>query len=260
MIYTTGYYILSVGSMVSVLLLFQAKPPVKPDPPRVTMVWPWVVNPVGKHKLILRGQNLDAVQSAQLETTGMPMALSLEGKVASAPLPDGMDGKLFGSQILTLETGILAGTPVGDKQIVLTGKNQEKAKAVVEVTTSPLTPEKEPNNDLDQAQEISKLPCRLLGTIEKKQDVDCFRIDLKQGQTVEVRLTSRGRGSVLDPLITIQAPDGSIRQKAVPKPGAMDLVLIHTAKNAGPVCIVVQDSFDSGSQSHAYDALISIIK
>ena len=242
------------------LCLQPGKPSPPVDPLMVAMIWPWVVNPGQSMKLAVRGQKLGSVQAALLELPGTTLSLAITGKAQDISLPEGMEAKVFGAQNMILEASLPPGLPESRALLTLTDKEKGKGQANLELTAQPLTLEKEPNNDLDQYQSILSLPCRLLGTIEKNQDVDCFCLHVKRGQKIEVRLTARGRGSLLDPLIAIQGLEGTMKRLAGPQSGSQDLILIHQANQSGQVCLVIRDSFDTGGPSHTYDVLISIGK
>lgn len=73
----------------------------------------------------------------------------------------------------------------------------------------PTIEETEPNDEPAKAQKVS-LNATVAGII-KKEDVDCFAVDLKQGQrfSAEVQGMRLGRGD-FDPRLTVLAPDGQV--------------------------------------------------
>ena len=235
------------------------KPAAKPDPPRLMMAWPWVVEASGKSEVMLRGSGFSATTQVGLSRTregkskGTPLKV-LE-KPKDFPLPDGMDAKANGNQVLRVELEA-DGTP-GEALLQVEGDGGKRSLLPLEITRTKLTRDKEPNNDLNLAQSINlgttPAPARILGTIEKPLDCDCFRLEVPRGRKLRVQVIARRKGSLLDPILTIQEPDGTLWKTSGPPPQAEDLVVVTTAPKTGPVCLVVRDAFDSGGTLHGYE-------
>ena len=68
--------------------------------------------------------------------------------------------------------------------------------------------EKEPNNRLDEAQEIEQIPALLNGKLNKKGDTDFFRIHLEKGQKLSAKLEAYSLKSPIDAFIHIFDPKG----------------------------------------------------
>ena len=68
--------------------------------------------------------------------------------------------------------------------------------------------EKEPNNRLDEAQEIEGFPALLNGKLHKKGDTDFFRIHLEKGQKLSARIDAYSLKSPIDAFIHIFDPKG----------------------------------------------------
>ncbi|MFM8931729.1 MAG: hypothetical protein ACKOS8_07630 [Gemmataceae bacterium] len=238
------------------------KPVAKPDPPRLTMVWPWVVEADSKTECLLRGGALGPTTRVSLVPTPSgkhnPDPLQVLEKPKDFALPDGMDAKANGNQVMRVELG--SDTSPGDAILRVEGDNNTQSELPLEITKTKLIRDAEPNNDLETAQTAGPLPARILGTIPKPQDCDCFRLELTQGQKLRVQVITRRKGSLLDPILTIQQPDGSLWKTAGPPPKAEDLVVITTAHQTGPVCLVVRDAFDSGSPMHGYELRLELVE
>ena len=66
----------------------------------------------------------------------------------------------------------------------------------------------EPNNHLQEAQEIKGLPLILNGRLEKNGDTDFFHIHLEKGQQLSAKMAAYSLFSPLDSFIHILGPDG----------------------------------------------------
>jgi hypothetical protein len=238
------------------------KPVAKPDPPKLTMVWPWVVEAGGKTECMLRGGALGPTTRVSLvpipSGKQKPIPLQVLEKPKDFALPDGMDAKANGNQVMRVELG--ANASPEETLLRVEGDNNTQSELPLEITKAKLIRDAEPNNDLETAQPVGPLPARILGTIAKPQDCDCFRVELTKGQKLRVQVIGRRKGSLLDPILTIQQPDGSLWKTAGPPPKAEDLVVITTAPQTGPVCLVVRDAFDSGGTMHAYELRVELVQ
>ena len=66
-----------------------------------------------------------------------------------------------------------------------------------------------PKNDrASEAQTVASLPATIFGVLERRGDVDFFRLPLKKGQTLSARLEAYGLRSEIDPYLHLIAPDG----------------------------------------------------
>ncbi|MBU6303336.1 MAG: hypothetical protein KGS60_17450 [Verrucomicrobia bacterium] len=66
-----------------------------------------------------------------------------------------------------------------------------------------------PKNDrAGEAQVVSSLPLTIHGILERRGDVDFYRIPLKAGQTISARLDAYGLRSEIDPYLHLLGPDG----------------------------------------------------
>jgi len=250
-----------LGLVTAAAVGYADKPAPKPDPPRLTMVWPWVVEAGCKSEAVLRGSGLGP--NARVSLTGAPMAKSpsLPLKIMEKPkdfaLPDGMDAKANGNQVMRVE--LQGNDSPGEALLQVEGDDNKKSVLPLEIIRTKLTQEVEPNNDLESAQGIGPAPVRILGTTAKPLDCDCFRLELTEGQKLRIQIITRRKGSLIDPILAIQQPDGSLWKTAGPPPRSEDLVVITTAPRTGPVCLVVRDAFDSGGPLHGYELRLELV-
>lgn len=230
------------------------KPKVSPTP-ELMMVWPWVVNPGKNCSLILRGNHLGERKSLEVIQGSRVLSCKPSPKHQDFPLPEGMEPKRHGNQTLAVEVEGKDATP-GWAKITISGSSTGKSELPLEITSQKVVEEKEPNNDLATPQILDTFPSRVMGQIFKNQDCDVYQVALKRGQQLGIRLVSRTKGSLLDPILTLQSKDGSVLAQTGPKGSTNDLLLFHTARSDGPVCLVIQDAFDSGGSQHGYELRI----
>ena len=230
-------------------------PKVKVPDPELKMVWPWVLENSGTKQVILRGNHLGERKKLEISLAGKQLPFKPAPKHQDFVLPEGLDVKRHGNQVLTLEVDS-RGSAVGFGKITLFGSGPGKSELPLEITSQKLVEDKEPNNDLANAQVLDAKTCRVLGQIDKNQDCDVYRVDLKRGDILGVRVIARSKGSLLDPILALQTPDGAILAQQGPKGNNSDLLLFHTAKKDGLICLVIQDAFDSGGVHHGYEVRV----
>lgn len=83
-----------------------------------------------------------------------------------------------------------------------------------------------PKNDRpEDAHAVASLPVTINGILEKRGDVDFFRVSLKRGQTLHARLEAYSLRTEIDPYLHLIAPDGR------------ELALASDAHNLDPVLV-----------------------
>lgn len=121
------------------------------------------------------------------------------------------------------------------------------------IGTLPIVDEVEPNQSLEQAQPID-FPATVEGVVER-EDVDCFQVDLKAGETIRVEiegiriLSSPRNRNLLDPYVAILDQDRF--EVAVSDDSALlqqDSVCSFTPEKAGTYTILVRDSAFLGNR------------
>ncbi len=70
------------------------------------------------------------------------------------------------------------------------------------------TEEKEPNNRLAEAQEVGEMPTTISGALNKNDDADCYRIDLRAGAWLEASLDSYTLMSKVDAVFRLVTTNG----------------------------------------------------
>ena len=79
----------------------------------------------------------------------------------------------------------------------------------ISVDTKPEHLEAEPNNSLDDAQQVT-LPTIVNGRIDRAGDIDVFRIDCRAGTRIVAEVYARRLGSPLDSVIKLTDSDGKL--------------------------------------------------
>lgn len=100
------------------------------------------------------------------------------------------------------------------------------------------TTEAEPNDGPEAVQAVEKLPALVNGKLEKRNDVDNFRVTLSKGQTLFARLDARSIGSPMDGVIQVIGPGGFVAEQVDDGP-LLDPYVAHTASADGPHVIRV---------------------
>lgn len=74
--------------------------------------------------------------------------------------------------------------------------------------------ETEPNNEFSKAQVLNSTNVTVNGQLEKLQDVDCFAVSLKQGQTLVASMEAHQTlGSPMDGVLQIVSPNGFVLER-----------------------------------------------
>ena len=92
--------------------------------------------------------------------------------------------------------------------------------------------EKEPNDNVRQAQRIESLPVTLNGQLEKRGDVDSFEVKLTAGQWLVARVEAYGIGSPMDPTLHLLDEHG-VRIAFASDTQNADPLLTHRVERTG---------------------------
>lgn len=159
--------------------------------------------------------------------------------------------------------------PVGERDLRLITKGGVSNRVRFFIGVLPETNEGEPNNTVSQAQPIAHLPVVINGTLNPGEDVDCFRLMLKAGQTVTADLMAQrlfpylpsggGQPGYLDGVLVVR--DSSGRELAFcddvfHRP---DPALVFTAPADGDYVLEVHDLSYRGGVQFVYRLTIGTI-
>lgn len=101
------------------------------------------------------------------------------------------------------------------------------------VGTLPEVVEAEPNDALNEAQEVESTGVVVNGRLEKSGDVDSFAVAMEAGQTLVAALEANRRiGSPMDGVLQVVSPEGFVVDQNDDAP-LLDPMLSFTAPNAG---------------------------
>jgi hypothetical protein len=117
--------------------------------------------------------------------------------------------------------------------------------AVVEAT------EAEPNDEAGAAQAVS-LPLTVNGTIEKADDLDRYRFEVRAGQQIVFDLMAARIGSGLDATVTLRDAAGAVLARADDFRGRTDPLLAHRFERDGACTLEVADGLGGGGRGHFY--------
>ncbi len=93
------------------------------------------------------------------------------------------------------------------------------------VGVAPVVPEKEPNDALEAAQPVTKLPAWIHGQLDKASDVDGYSVNLRKGIPVLARLDAYALGSPVDCFLQVLNARGA------------QLMTVSDARNLDPECV-----------------------
>lgn len=223
----------------------EKKEPPKSPLPKIAFAQPFAIVAGKPAKLSLRGLNLDAATEAKIE--GATVAIKGKGK---AEVPKEQDPGVYGDTKLDLEVTLPAGSP--SASITVTNPSGVTGPYVFEVLApDAVLAEKEPNGGFAEAQawEAGK---SVMGAIGQAQDVDCFRIEAKKGETWEFEAVAQRRGSPLDAMLTLHDPKGRIVLATDDGSDSRDPVLKAKITEDGPHVLVLMDAQNVGGSTHVY--------
>jgi hypothetical protein len=110
--------------------------------------------------------------------------------------------------------------------------------------------ETEPNNARDQAQRVT-FPTTVIGRVDPREDVDCFRFAAQAGQTLVFDLLASRLGESLDSILSLQDAGG--REVALNEDSrGKDSLLAFTAPADGDYTLVLRDLGNRGGGDYRY--------
>lgn len=216
-------------------------------PPRIVTTAPLAVSRGTPVTLALRGLRLDEATGVTIAGTTIPVQFRGGGKSA---VPANYDAAKVGDTQLEVTLTLPVESPDSIALVVQTPTGDSAPHAVVVHPAESLVSEKEPNDSLDSPQRIP-VGAILTGTIHEARNVDVIAVELAAGQKVRVHVEAAGRGSLLDPLVTVFDSRGQVvvsRDDGVNRDPQVEFV----ASAAGDYRICLQDANDSGGIHFAY--------
>ncbi|MCS7191754.1 MAG: hypothetical protein NZ937_02065 [Armatimonadetes bacterium] len=152
-----------------------------------------------------------------------------------------------------------------DVRIVTKGGVSNRVRFIV--SDLPETKETEPNNSLPQSQQITSLPIVINGTLNPGEDLDCFRVTLKAGETLTAELYAQrlfpylpsggGQPGFLDGVLRIRDSKGFELTFADDLRNRPDPSLAFTAPDNGDYILELHDISYRGSNQFVYRLFVS---
>ena len=228
----------------------QDKPAEKKDLPKIILAAPLVVSPGVIAKVTLRGQKLEQVTEVNFVGLDSPPSIEVKKKEKSAP-PNGLSANEVGDSIVELEFTLPADFAPDEVTLRFKAADSESGPYSLLVRKADeLASEQEPNESFRKCGTI-KPGQTIVGSIHQQRDVDVFQIEAKEGQTLIAETISAGRGSALDPLLSLYDETGQLLAQSDDALDHRDAMLKFKLP-AGKVFLTVMDALDRGSGGHPY--------
>lgn len=219
-----------------------------PEPPRVALLNPLGINANATTRVILRGWNLKDTKSVSADREGVTVNVL---KHESATVPGRQKAEEIGDQQLELEIVTPAEPVEGELGLIVETAAGKSAPARLLIgARQPVLTETEPNDSFAQAQLIS-VPQLVTGEIHADANVDVYRFELSEPQTVRVRVIAGDLGAGLDSLLTLYNAAGNVIRQSDDQPDSRDS-LLQLPLAAGTWLVVIQDAHDRGGPAHPY--------
>lgn len=221
--------------LLSILAFAGATTPAAAQAPTLTAAYPPGIQAGAAAQVSLAGANLKDV-----------VALVASGAGITIEKADGGDDKNLPVKI--------AATPdaaPGVREIRVVTKNGVSNAARIWVGLWPDRLEKEPNDALDQAEALEKLPATVNGRLDKATDVDSYRFHAKAGETWVFSLNAADLYSETDGHLVLRDKTGRQLAYSLDTFGR-DPVLIHEFDKPGEYVLSVRDSLYRGGPNFTY--------
>lgn len=227
-----------------------------PLPPRVAMLNPPGVSAGATTRVMLRGWNLNDAKAVTADREGVMVNVL---KHESAAVPGRQKAEEIGDQQLELEI-VLPDAPVcGELGLVVETAAGKSAPARLLIgAKQPVQAEAEPNDSFAQAQLLS-VPQLVTGEIHADANVDVYRLELSEPQTIRMQVIAAELGSGLDSLLTLYSAAGNVIQQSDDRSGSRDSFL-QLSLAPGTHLLVIQDAHDRGGPAHPYRLEVTAVE
>jgi hypothetical protein len=215
--------------------LLAAAGPAAAQSPSVTFVFPPGGQTGTKAALTFNGGNLQGATGLLISGTGVQAAITKNDSAAAMPV----------------ELTIAPDAAPGLRELrVVTPRGVSNA-ARVWISGYPDASEAEPNNTLDKAQKLEKLPVVANGQVNGGEDRDYFSFQAAAGDTYVFDLVAAQMASGLDGFVSLLDSRGKVLISAQDS-FDRDPRIIHTFKTAGTYLVEVRDSMYRGGGNFVY--------
>jgi hypothetical protein len=216
-------------------MLFALAAPTLAQAPKITAVWPPVVQRGQASTVTLAGEQLRAGSRVLVSGEGVTASTAAEG----------------GDKSLGVRLEVEADAATGVRELRLLGPNGASNAARVAIGLLPALGETEPNGKLGEAQALAGLPVTVYGRIAELGDEDSFRFQAGAGETWVFELGSVSHGSGLDGTMRLRDERGQ-ELASVMESLDQDPRLVYTFEAAGQYTVTVRDVTYKGSEGSTY--------
>lgn len=158
-------------------------------------------------------------------------------------------------KLIKFKVTISAETPLGIHDVRISGKSGVSNSRAFQVTDLNEINEKEPNNDIPEAQKL-EINTVVNGVISAPTDVDFFSIKVKKGQRILASCLASSIDSKAIPLVEIFDTEDRLLSSSKNYDGN-DALADFTAPSDGDYIIrVCQFTYNAGSQEHFYRLMV----
>ncbi len=220
-----------------------APPPPPKDQPVARYAIPLAIPAGPKAKVVLRGAKLDT--ATEVKADAGTLKITRKGKVTP---PNNYPVEKIGDSEVEVEIELPAdfkGEAV-TFTVVTPGGTSEPLSVPL---GKGATPEKEPNDGFDKAQELS-MPAIVDATISREKDTDVFKVVGKKGQKLTVAATSHG--SPADLLLSVYDANRQLLLTVDDVGGKTDPSAAVTLPADGVYYISVLEAHDLGGTGFGY--------
>lgn len=242
-------FLIAVSTALLVLVTCcQAQEKQADKQPRIFVASPLAIAPGVPVKLCLRGLYLDEITDLKLVSLETKAEIVSKGK---ATVPQNYEPKRIGDTQAEVKFTLAAETSPGPLRLIATtAMGTSEPYEILVAKGDDLIEEKEPNDSFKTAQQIA-IGKTVAGTIHDPRNVDVFQFNGEAGQKLEIRVQAAGRGSPLDPFLTLYNQAGQILAGADDTDGR-DPRLNIVFDSTGSYFITLQDANDAGGVHFAY--------
>jgi len=203
-----------------------------------------------------RGTTTEIAVDGQMKFAGAYKALfEVAGISAEVTSPPPVPGTLLKS--VKMKTTIAKDAPLGVREFRIATSLGVSSVGQLLIVDDPIVMEKPANNLVAQAQDV-KLPCTLVGKLEVLEDLDYFKFDAKEGETITFEMfCARIQDKIHDlqkhakPMLTLF--DGEGRELAANDTFFFaDPMLAYIITKTGAYYLQVRESTYDGDQRWVY--------
>jgi hypothetical protein len=215
-------------------------------PPRIRFSAPLALIRGTETRVLLRGQGLDRLTEVTAPDQG-GVEVRLESKSKSSP-PANYDAARGGDSQAEIVVKLPAG--FARESLILAAKAGDSPleSASLPILNGAVSlPEQEPNPGFKQFQKVARGQT-VIGAIHEPKNVDVFRIE--ESGPVRVAVIAAGRGSLLDPLLTVYDERGKLLASVDDSHGRDARSDIDLPAGGG--FVVIQDAIDNGGPLFPY--------